>query len=412
MRLLLASFRKDARRTFRDPFALALWLGIPFSLLLLMNLAFGGRGSSGPRPQGVILIADLDGTLLSGALNSAFSQGPLGDMFKPEKTTEPGGRARMAKGEASALIIIPKGFQAAVLDNRPAAVQLVKNPSQRILPAIAGESLTMLSEAVHYLHLVAGDDIHMLSSQTGPPSDADVVKTSLAINATVKRLRQYLDPLLLDLEIKQPPKKEQPTPFNLLASMFPGIVFMSILFIGRGASDDIWDELRFATLRRSQSAGLPLGALVGGKLLAALLTAALVSILALVLGRLFAGIAVANWPAAVCWMLAGAAVWYLAMLIMQILAGAPERGEIFTSFVVFPSMMIGGSMFSFEMMPASIAAIGKLTPLGWMIIRFTSILGGGASAASVLAWLGVMAAVTAILFLLSARLLRWKFLRG
>ncbi|HNY40808.1 MAG TPA: hypothetical protein PKJ41_10450, partial [Bryobacteraceae bacterium] len=111
MRLLIASFKKEALRVSRDPFAFALWLGIPFSILLLMNLAFGGRSSSGPRPQGVILIADLDGTLLSGALNSAFSQGPLGDMFKPEKTTEADGRGRMAKGEASALIIVPKGFQ-------------------------------------------------------------------------------------------------------------------------------------------------------------------------------------------------------------------------------------------------------------------------------------------------------------
>ena len=160
MHLLIASLRKEARRSLRDPFALALWLGIPFSILFLMNLAFGGSSSSGPRPQGVLLVADQDGTFLSGMVVSAFSQGPLGEMFKPEKADEPGARARMAKGEASALIILPKGFQAAVLDNRPAAIRLVKNPSQRILPAIAGETLSMLSEAVHYLHLVARSEEH------------------------------------------------------------------------------------------------------------------------------------------------------------------------------------------------------------------------------------------------------------
>ena len=50
MHLLIASLRKEARRSLRDPFALALWLGIPFSILFLMNLAFGGNSSSGPRP--------------------------------------------------------------------------------------------------------------------------------------------------------------------------------------------------------------------------------------------------------------------------------------------------------------------------------------------------------------------------
>jgi ABC-type multidrug transport system permease subunit len=412
MRLLIASLKKEIRRVSRDPFAFVLWLGIPFSILLLMNLAFGGRSSSGPRPQGVILIADLDGTLLSGALNGAFSQGPLGDMFKPEKTTEADGRQRMGKGEASALIIVPKGFQDALLNNRPAAIQFVKNPSQRILPAIAGESLNMLSEAVHYLHLVAGDDIKMIAGRTSAPSDADVVKTSLAINSTIKRLSASLDPLLLDLEIKQPPKQDARPSFNFFAATFPGIVFVSLLFIGRGTSDDLWDELRFATLRRTQSAGLPLLTLVAGKLLVTMLVASLVSILALGLGQLLAGVPVVNWPAAIAWMIAGGAVWYLIMLILQTLAGARNRGEMLTSFVIFPSMMLGGSMFAFDIMPDSLARIGKLTPLGWMVTRFTSILRGAATASDVLVWLGIMAAVTAVLFLLSARLLRWRFLRG
>jgi len=69
-------------------------------------------------------------------------------------------------------------------------------------------------------------------------------------------------------------------------------------------------------------------------------------------------------------------------------------------------------MFAFDIMPDSLARIGKLTPLGWMVTRFTSILGGAATASDVLVWLGIMATVTSVLFLLSARLLRWRFLRG
>jgi len=412
MRLFIASFIKELRRVSRDPFALALWIGIPFSVLFLMNLAFGGRSSSGPRPQGVLLVADHDGSFLSGMVVSAFSQGPLGEMFKPEKASEEDGRSRMAKGEGSALIILPKGFQDAVLNNRPAAIRLVKNPSQRILPAIAGESLTMLSEAVHYLHLVAGDELRMVTDRNTAPSDADVMKTSVAINHAIKRLGDYLDPLLLDIEIRKPPKKPDVKPFNFFAALFPGIVFMSLLFIGRGTSDDIWDELQHATLRRTQSAGLPMDLFLGGKLLATLSITLFIALLALAGGSAFAGVGVANWPAAVGWMLGGGAVWYLIMLILQILAGARNRGEILTSFVLFPSMMLGGSMFAFAMMPEFLARIGRMTPLGWMVARFESILQGSATAPQVGLWFGLMTAATVVLFVMAARMLHWRFLRG
>lgn len=412
MRLLLASLAKDLRRTLRDPLALALWLGIPFSILFLMNLAFGGRSSSGPRPQGTLLVADQDATFISRMIASAFSQGPLGDMFKPEKATEADGRARMAKGEASALIILPKGLQEAVLDNRPAAIRLVKNPSQRILPAIAAESLTMLSEAVHYVHLLAGDEIRLVASGDKAPSDAQVAKTSVAINAMVKQLQPYIDPPLIDLDVKAPPAGQQTQQFNLLAALFPGIVFMSLLFLGRGTSDDLWDELQFATLRRTQSAGMAPSVFLAGKLLCAAAMSLLVAVLALGVGAAFTGLQVANWPAAIAWMLAGGACWYLIMLILQILAGARNRGEILTSFVLFPSMMLGGSMFAFSMMPEFIARIGRATPLGWMVVRFDSILQGSATAANVAAWLGILALGCGGLFALAVRLLRWRFLRG
>jgi ABC-type multidrug transport system permease subunit len=100
------------------------------------------------------------------------------------------------------------------------------------------------------------------------------------------------------------------------------------------------------------------------------------------------------------------------MFELQILAGAEHRGEILTSAVLFPSMMIGGSMFGFAMMPESLARIGKATPLGWMVFRFDLILQGKASAGEVGLWFALMAAASALLFLFSGWHLRRRFLRG
>lgn len=134
--------------------------------------------------------------------------------------------------------------------------------------------------------------------------------------------------------------------------------------------------------------------------------------LGLAAARRLLGVGVANWPAAVAWCAAGAAAWCLVMLLLQILAGSERAGEILTSFVIFPSMMLGGSMFPFAMMPRSLAAIGQASPLGWMVVRFDGILRGQASAAA-LAWdFVVIAAASLLLFALSGWLLRRTLLRG
>ena len=414
MQLIYSALRKDLRLLLRDPFALLLWLGIPVIILTVMNLAFGGSASSAPKPRGTLFLADHDDTLVSGMVGSAFSRGPLGELFTIEKIPEAEGRTRMAKGDGSALIVVPKGFQDRLLRNEPVALQLVTNPSQRILPAIAGESLQMLSEAVHYLHLVAGDQIRQFADRSGAPTEAQVIASSVAINRTITELSRYIDPLLLDVDIRQqapaPEKKQQP--FNFAAFLFPGMLFMTVLFLARGASDTLWEELTRGTLRRYQATGSPITVFLLARLLAAIAVATVLATLGLLGARLALDLPIANWPAAVSFVLAGAAVWYLVMLNFHILAGVESRGEILTSFVIFPSMMIGGAMFPFAMMPDSIAAIGKATPLGWMTFRFDTILRGQASAADVALWLAILAAVTLLLFGFTGWHLRRKFLQG
>ncbi len=66
---------KDLRRLRRDPVAVAVWIGIPVFILLLVYFVFGRRD---PKPQGRLLIADEDGTILTALMASAFQREPLG----------------------------------------------------------------------------------------------------------------------------------------------------------------------------------------------------------------------------------------------------------------------------------------------------------------------------------------------
>src|ERR1700691_5200410 len=134
MAFVWTAVRKDLGRLRRDPLSLATSLGIPLVLVTLITLVFGGGQAA---PQGRLLVADEEGTLLSLALPSVFGREPLSKMLVMETTGREEGRRRMDHGDASALLIIPKGFQDAVFQNQPAQLRLVTNPAQSILPNIA-----------------------------------------------------------------------------------------------------------------------------------------------------------------------------------------------------------------------------------------------------------------------------------
>ena len=111
MTFLLTCAKKDLRRRLTDPASLVIWLGIPLLLGGLISLLTGGGG--GPVPKAHVLLVDQDDSLLSRLLANAGG----GDQafLDIETVTEAEGRARMDAGEASAMLVLPKGFTDAVL---------------------------------------------------------------------------------------------------------------------------------------------------------------------------------------------------------------------------------------------------------------------------------------------------------
>ena len=168
MRFVWLTCWKDLCRSRRDPLALMAWLGMPLMVALMMNLVFG-KGEAAP--QGRLLVADEDGTIASGLLTGAFTRGPLAKMFVVEAVAREAGRQRIDRGDGSALLIIPKGLQSALIDNQPARLQLFTNPAQMILPKIVEETMAMVADAGFYLQSVAGEQLRSFRF-AGPPDTA------------------------------------------------------------------------------------------------------------------------------------------------------------------------------------------------------------------------------------------------
>jgi ABC-type multidrug transport system permease subunit len=400
MRFLWIAVRKDLGRLRRDPLSLATSLGIPLVLVTLITLVFGGGQAA---PQGRLLVADEDGTLLSLALTSVFGREPLSKMLVMETTGREEGRRRMDHGDASALLIIPKGFQDAVFQNQPAQLQLVTNPAQSILPNIVEETLSTMVDGGFYVQRLAGIPLHEVVTGHAP-SEETIVRVSLAFSRLGRSLSKYLNPDLIKLELNVTAEKQESP--NVAGVFLPAMLFMGLLFVANSYALDIWKERLWGTLRRLATTPVSLGAALGGRLISLALILCGVALVGVGGMRWFANVPVASVPLATVWLILSGTVFYLFLVAITIHASNQRVANVIGNLIVFPLALLGGSFFPFEMMPDWMARIGRFTPNGWAITIFKGLVAGSAHAKDVVIGAAEMAVVGSLVFLVTVHRLR------
>ncbi len=369
---------KDFQRQRRSPAEFALWLGMPLLIGGLMVTLSGGRG--GPKPQAHVLIVDRDDTFLSELLVGALSQDAAGGMIRAESVELEDGRRRIADGDASALLIIPAGFSDAVLLEEPCTLELITNPAQRILPGIVEEGLSILLDATFYAHRVLGDELETLAADPIDPNaftlpDQTVAQFSVRVNQLVERLGAYLSPLAIQLETMTDEEEEKDEPQPGFALLFlPGILYMSLLFMAAGVSDDFWRERDQHTLRRVLVSPQRVSAFLAGKMLYSGMVMLAVSVVALAIGAIYFELSAPTVPLGALWAAFSGVVILAGLIVIQLYATSQRAGNILSSAIVFPLMMIGGSFFPFEAMPGWMVTIGTRTPNGWSLQQLKAIL--------------------------------------
>ena len=364
MCFVLATVWKNLIRLRRDPFSLIVALGIPLIMGGLMNIVFGGGA---PNPHGVLMVDDEDGSFLSHAFTAGFRNGPLANMVTVETVKHDDGIARINRGEGSALLVIPKGLQDAYFANKPFQLELRTNPSQRILPQIIQESLSIMTESSRSKFAVL--------SQPGR---------------------------LIDLDIRVKRAAQRP---NFATFFFPSMIFMALLFMSNWLSSDIWRERAFGSLRRVAATPASLEAFLSGWLLFIAILMLGVAIAALAAAR-WAGVSLSNSGACIAWLVFSGLAFFELILFAKMYASSERTANVFGNLVILPLALIGGSFFPFETMPDWMAAIGRKMPNGWALTEFTKMLSGSTGPHQWLPAFATLAIVCAFMFFLNARRLR------
>ena len=416
MRFVWDTAVKDWRRYRRDPTAFLMWIGIPLIIGSLIMMVSGGR--SGPKPQAHVLVVDEDDSFVSGVLVGALSQDAMGGLINAESVEREDGEKRIRKGKATALLIIPPGFGNAVLKEQPTTLELLTNPSERILPGIVEESLTILVDALFYVHRLIGEDLKTFAE--GPPkgantfSDPRIGEFSVKVNRLADRLATYLSPPLIKVESPAPEiaeeEKEDEVSYALV--FLPGILFMSLLFMAQGLSADLWVERNKKTLRRVVVSPQNVLFFLSGKLLSGLGMMFVVCLITLPIGFWYFGLSPKIFPLAVVWTVFSGGVLTVMLMLIQLHASNQRAAGVLSMAIIFPLMMVGGSFFPFEAMPPAMAAVGRLTPNGWALDQLKAILLGRMELGTLARVFAGLLAAGAVLFLWSARRLRSGFAQG
>ena len=420
MRYLFLAAAKDLRRRLADPAAFAIWIGLP--LLLGGLLSFINSDDAAP-PRATVLVVDEDDTFSSGLLLTALERAPTMEL-KTVSIDE--GRRRIDDGDATALLVVPKGFEQAVFDASSASagssasaraaaeLTLVTNPAQQILPGIVEETLEIVVEGVFYAQQIFGSALRRIADQrSGPPSDVEVAAMAVEINREAASLQNVLFPPAIALTVVRA-APEQAGPSLSFGQLFlPGMLFMSLLFIAGGMAGDIWEEQQMGTLKRALSTPQSARRLLAGKLVAGIVMMTVIGSVALAAGTVLFDLAWWRVPAALAWsVFAGGALLAL-FTPLQMLASSQRAADMLSSTILFPLMMLGGSFFPFDYMPAWMAAVGRWTPNGLGVARLKDLLYGDVALAPIaismaIAALGIGVPAAAA-FLFSARRLRRRF---
>ena len=381
MGFLFATFKKDLARWRQDYVNLSTSTGLK---------VLGDDGG----PMGTLLIADLDDTLVSGVVAAAFGQDELSGLLGTKMVTVDEGTALIEAGDASGFLIIPAGFQDALINDTPVVLTLKTNPSQTILPGIIEDITGVLLDAGFYLQAAFGAEIAEITDTTELTEPTDLVVSGIAVKIQNKiaKLGPMLSPPLLDLTIVEPPPAEPQPDYALL--FLPGVVLMALMFSAQGLSADFWAERESGTLRRLVSTPGLLSGFVLGKALAAGVIMGFIGGATLLLGFLYHDLVWNKLLPSVLWIAfagIGLFAWFSAL---QMLLPTSKAANLFTTILVFPLLMMGGSFFPMEALPDWLAAIGRLSPNGFVVEKLSGELTAADSWTFAMSSWGIVLAMT------------------
>lgn len=360
--------------------AIIILMAIPLVMTGMMGAIFGPSGGKDQKiPKIKLLIANNDKQFISELLMGAFNSKEMAEIFQVTVVEETEGKKLIGKGKASAFVILPENFTIRLLEDKPTAISVIKNPSERFLPTVVEEFINtiavVLSGAVQVFRPEIKTVSDMLEMKTEDLKVETLTPMLLQSKDKIISLRKYLDPLLIELKSETLAKKNEADKkenaakpvINFFAYILPGMSIMFLLFILETFIRDILSERDDGKLRRMMFSPLSGGEYIAARIAAAWLMGLAVFAVMALFGALAFGIQWGNYLYLMIFV-AAACFWIASFLaLMMSFFKNREQAGAWLSPIILVFSAFGGSFVSVDQLPASLRWISLGTPNQWFI---------------------------------------------
>ncbi|HEX8939299.1 MAG TPA: ABC transporter permease [Candidatus Limnocylindrales bacterium] len=377
MRTLVILTAANLKSFVRDRAGMFWTLLFPVVFVLLFGMIFSGTQN----PKYSVGWVDQDGTQASARLASAFGAVPILEL-KPGD--EPTSLDAMRKGNVSAVIVVPKGYGAALAAaQRPSASPLGG------LPGLPGQAAVKL--------VLYTDPSHQTTAQT---IQQIVGQVAGVINQQLTRA-----PDLLGVE----PRPLQTENISNVAYIVPSILAMALMQLGLFGAIPLVEQREKLILKRLGATPLKRWTLVGSNVLVRLLVGVVQAILILGIGATVFHVTILGSLALVAGLvLLGAATFIALGYVVASFARTEEAASQTTSILQFPLMFLSGIFFPFEIMPDFMRAVGAAMPLTYLGDAMRQVMVNGAAFAPLSVDVAILAVWLVVCLGISARFFRWQ----
>src|SRR5262249_22934281 len=255
------------------------------------------------------------------------------------------GRRRIDGGDASALLIIPKGYDHAVMLDQATQWTLITNPELSIMPRIVREVAVTNVDAASYLQQVAGPQLRAFHDS--PFSQRSLIELASGVGKAASGVSTYLNPPRIQVKTTEvgDPAAHRPSVSEIL---FPGIVLLVILMVGSGMSMEIWREAAAGAPRRVRTTPFGLSAVLAGKVVAAGVVLMVAILFTFAAGRASFHVPMRAVPLALAWAALCSIATYCGLLLIQLRLASEHTATTVAGMFLVPLAMLGGSFFPVE----------------------------------------------------------------
>ncbi len=409
---VLSVFWKEIQLMLKEGGALAIFFLLP---LLMSSLMGGINVMTATQGATVILLRVALVNADSGVFGSEVAKA-IGEIKELEVTTystPSAAEERVAKGEATAAIVIPAEFSSNINDHKPTVIDVIVDPGQ---PESAGIVTGIMNQVVAEVTLWGEVQygIRSLMETSGvldsltPEEQGAVGAQALGVIMTaLNEVRRT--PVIAVASESLEAKGDTDWLPTFFALMFSGFTVMFIFINTSWSSGSLLEERESGTLRRLLAAPIPRSAILAGKMLAFLLLSCLQVIVIFTVASVFFDMALGQSPLALVVITLVVALTSTAMgMLIAALSKSADKAGSAGVIVGLVLAGIGGCMGARAPLTRAEGFTGmlaRLTPQGHAVNAYYSVMAENATLVQVLPQLGILLAMCAVFYAIAV----WRF---